>query len=283
MKRALDPSGFSDRDTMQKLLVSLTSVAVAAARVILAHDPRTIETHSKDDASPVTRADVDAEAVIVSALGALVPGVPILSEERPFDMALLSRDWLFAVDPLDGTKEFLAGNGEYAVSIGLLRKGVPVAGVIAAPAKDTVWRGATLCGAEKLSFTARFDAKADAHAINTAVEQPGDLTVLTSRSHLDAPTAQFVASLKGARHLQCGSALKFGCIAEGQASLYPRFGPTCFWDIAAGHAIVHAAGGCMATLHGGPLNYADCGYGIRIPSFVAWGDPSQARDISQAA
>ncbi len=158
----------------------------------------------------------------------------------------------FLVDPLDGTREFIAGRDEYTVNVALVTDGAPMLGVIAAPAQLLIWRGIVGRGAERMAFAA--DGKIlPATAIHTRKRPEREPVVLVSRSHLDARTQAYLDGLSEPRTIACGSSVKFCRVAEGSADLYPRLGPTHDWDIAAGHAIVEAAGGWVRSPDGGPL------------------------------
>lgn len=257
------------------LLDGLTMIASQAAAAILAAQKSGLDRREKADRSPVTAADQAAEQVILEGLARLLPGLTVISEEatghcRPDN---LGRRFLL-VDPLDGTRELLAGRDEYTVNIALVENAVPIAGVISAPAIGAIWRGAIGIGAEHISL-APGAAPADARtrrAIHTRARPNQGVRVTVSRSHLDASTTAYVDRLPGAERVPCGSALKFGMLAEGAADLYPRLAPTSEWDIAAGHAVLLAAGGGVVRPEGGPLLYGLSDF--RVPAFIAFGDPS---------
>lgn len=230
----------------------------------------------KADSSPVTEADERAEAHIVAALQALLPGVPVVAEEGMAAHQVLPRDWasssrLWLVDPLDGTKEFLVRNGEFTVNVALVEQGHPVLGVVLAPAVGdggTLYAGVVGRGAWCSVGNGAWRPIAVRH------EPPEGLTLISSRSHGDPAVLEaFLAShLKGrriARSDTAGSSLKLCLLAAGEADLYPRLGPTMEWDIAAGHAVLAAAGGQVLTLEGEPLRYGKPGFAN--PHFVAVG------------
>jgi len=177
------------------------------------------------------------------------------------------------VDPLDGTREFIAGRDDYAVNIAVVSGGVPLAGIIAAPAAGLVWRGAA-GRAERLRCD-NHGGIIERSPIRTRRWPAQDARAVVSRSHLDAATEDYLKQFDVAR-LACGSALKFCKVAEGEADLYPRFGPTSEWDIAAGHAIIAAAGGVMTAADHTPLRYGRIEQRFRVPGFLAWGDPQRA-------
>jgi 3'(2'), 5'-bisphosphate nucleotidase len=253
------------------LMDELTRIAAHAAATILDF---VIETgvHSKADGSPVTAADEAAEAIICDALKRLAPAVPVISEEhaareKPKPIAGGS---YFLVDPLDGTREFIAGRDEYTINIALITDGTPLLGIICAPALGIFWRGIVGRGADRILAT---DTDVPT-PIHTRPGPQSEAVVMVSRSHLEARTKSFVDGLPGAKLVQSGSSIKFCRLAEGSADLYPRLAPTHDWDIAAGHAILKAASGSVTAPDGTPLVYGS--NDLLIPAFLAWGDPSSA-------
>jgi 3'(2'), 5'-bisphosphate nucleotidase len=264
----LDPADYPEA------INALTAISIAAANAIKrSFTPDSIRI--KADGSPVTSADEAAEAVIRDGLAHLARPLPIVSEECPDSRTLPAQsDCYYLVDPLDGTKEFIAGRNEYTINIALMSEGRPVLGVITAPALGLIWRGILRRGAERLEFTS---GKAlPPHPIHSRSAPVGELIVMVSRSHLDPPTEAYLKHLPHSRLIGCGSSLKFCRLAEGAADHYPRLGPTMDWDIAAGHAILTAAGGLVTELDGSPLKYGTPD--LRIPSFLAWGDPARAQN-----
>ena len=251
---------------------SLTAISISAAEAIRCAQTQD-SVQIKSDGSPVTAADEAAEAVIREGLTRLAPNLPIISEEeaereRP---AVRSGSY-FLVDPLDGTKEFISGRDEYTVNIALVVEGIPTVGVIAAPAQGTIWRGAVGQGADRLKFS---EGKAGLpQMIKTRPKPRDELVVMVSRSHLEARTQAFLDGFPRTRPIGCGSSVKFCRLAEGTADLYPRLAPTHDWDIAAGHAILTAAGGSVVAPDGSSLIYGSAD--LIIPAFVAWGDPTAA-------
>jgi 3'(2'), 5'-bisphosphate nucleotidase len=251
-----------------ELMDLLAAVAANAAAVI--RQSRREALRHKADGSPVTAADEAAEAVICKSLHSIAPDVPVISEERaargecraPAD----ADDSYFLVDPLDGTREFVAGRDEFTVNIALMRAGVPVLGVIAAPALELVWRGLVGHGADRMATVGRTSPT----QIQTR-PRPLKPVVMVSRSHLDPNTSAYLQVLPQAATETCGSSLKFCRVAEGTADLYPRLSPTHDWDVAAGHAIVRAAGGTVTAPDGSPVAYGTPD--LLIPHFVAAGDP----------
>lgn len=234
------------------------------------HDGFTIRT--KMDESPVTDADEAADAIILPALAKLLPGVPIVSEEAGLRGTSVdfARDRFWAVDPLDGTKEFIRRSDEFTVNIALIENGRPVLGVVHAPALDV-----TYCGAGP--GTARMQRLAQVARPIVARPAPSDgLIVLASRSHdSSAELADFLARFPVKERRRVGSSLKFCCIAAADADLYARLGPTCEWDTAAGQAVLEAAGGTVTLTDGSPFTYGKPSF--LNPSFVARGLAPVAR------
>ena len=257
-----------DAATCEELLAGITAIGAQAALAIRAAS-RGGDVRYKADGSPVTSADMQAEAAIRAGLTTLAPSVPIVSEEEDRHRHVAAGDNYFLVDPLDGTREFIAGRDEYAVAIALMSDGGPIAGVIVAPALGTIWRGAVGGGAARLTFSADGTPSAP-EPIHTRRRPQHETVAMVSRSHLDQDTRAYLRSLPAARAIACGSALKFCRIAEGTADIYPRLAPTHDWDVAAGHAIVLAAGGQMLAPDGAPLRYGTTD--LLISGFVASGD-----------
>lgn len=219
---------------------------------------------AKADASPVTMADELAEALIIAGLREIAPEVPVVAEEAAAagDVPEIGRRfWL--VDPLDGTREFVRRNGEFTVNIALIDDGLPVLGIVLAPALGDLYWGVVGAGA------GRHDRHGE-HAIACRRPPPEGLTVLASRSHGDeAALAAYLAGRHVGSVRHAGSSLKLCLLAAGEADLYPRFGRTMEWDIAAGHAVLAAAGGQVTDLSGAPLRYGKPGF--ENPDFVARG------------
>lgn len=264
-------------DPRQLLLQRVALLARSAGEVVMdIYSRGGGVVRAKADASPVTEADERAEALIVPGLQALLPGVPVVAEEAmaagrllPRDLVAASRLWL--VDPLDGTREFLARNGEFTVNIALVEHGFPALGVVLVPAAGpggTLYLGATGLGAWRVT------GAEPPQPIAARREPVEGLTLVSSRSHGDENALEsFLARYLRGRRIACrrqlGSSLKLCLVACGEADLYPRLGRTMEWDIAAGHAVLAAAGGQVHTLQGEPLRYAKPGF--ENPSFVAMG------------
>lgn len=226
----------------------------------------------KEDGSPVTQADRETEAFIEAGLADLAPGVPMIGEEATAqghvpDLSGASCFWL--VDPLDGTKEFIAGRDEFTVNIALLRFvdgiGIPVLGVVYAPARGELFAG---CG--EGTAIRWLEENEKEKPIRTRRAPAEGLTVAASRSHGNAARLEtFLSDYKVARLLRSGSSLKICAVAAGKADLYPRLGPTSEWDTAAGDAVLRAAGGKITDLDGVPLAYGRADRKFLNPPFLA--------------
>lgn len=259
-------------------LTALVSQAAAAIQRIGSEAARRM----KADGTPVCDADEAAEAVLLEGLARLMPGVPVVSEEA-CARGVRPRPGIrfFLVDPLDGTREFLAGRDEYTVNLALVAQGIPEIGIIAAPAHGRIWRGAMGRGGERLELAPGTPPSAARNLTRLHPRRCPTRGVIAavSRSHLDPRTAAFVAGLPNAQQMVCGSSLKFCRLAEGSADVYPRLAPTSEWDIAAGHALLTASGGAVAAPDGTPLTYGRFEQAFRVPSFVAWADPTAAMTV----
>ncbi|MCS6920877.1 MAG: 3'(2'),5'-bisphosphate nucleotidase CysQ [Elioraea sp.] len=239
-------------------------LAREAAAVILAARRAGVTVAAKGDLTPVTEADHAAERLIVSALRAEDPFMPVIAEEEVAagKAGPLGDAW-WLIDPLDGTREFVQGRDEFAVCLGFVRQGRPVLGAVALPASGELFWGRVGHGAWKEDATGR-------RPISARKPPPEGLTVFASRHHAEDPRiARFVAGLPLARLVNAGSALKFCRVAEGSADLYPRFGRTMEWDTAGPQAVVEAAGGSVVTADGAPLAYGKPGF--VNPDFVCRG------------
>lgn len=258
-------------------LDALTEIVARAAAATLATPFSSVARRIKTDLTPVTAADELSESVILEGLAQLLPGVPVVAEEsvgrtRPERL----EPSFIVVDPLDGTREFLAGRDEFTVNLGIVTHGVPIAGIIAAPARGLLWRGVVGGAAERLHLRlGAGQAKAYGRSFVHTRPAPQRLTVATSRSHLDEQTEDFLARLPLAKRYLCGSSVKFCYIAQGEADVYPRLSPTHEWDIAAGCAILAAAGGAVVSPQGSALRFGHQAEKFLVPGFIAWGDPAK--------
>ncbi len=251
--------------TRDELLETARRAAIAAGEAIMAVYAEDFAVRQKLDKTPVTEADLAAERIIVEMLKDAFPEIPIVSEEL-VDLEGLppsaARFWV--VDPLDGTREFVAKNDEFAVSIGLVEDGRPVLGVLHGPAVGLTYAA---CG----PGTATRQRQGGAiEPITARAASPGGFVVVHSRSHENSRrVGEFLDNHPVLERRKCGSALKFGLLAAGEADLYPRFGTTMEWDTAAGQAILEAAGGRVETFSGTPLTYGKPG--LKNDGFIAWG------------
>lgn len=244
-------------------LIALAEAAGAAILALYAAGPGRIA--AKGDGSPVTAADAAAEAVILAGLARLAPAERVVAEERfAADGVAATDDTFWLVDPLDGTREYIARNGEFTVNIARVQGGAPVLGVVHAPALGLTWWGAAGEGA--------WMKDGGAPRVIRARTAPAEgLVVAASRSHGDGGRLDaFLARWPVRERLGLGSSLKFCRIAEGAVDLYPRFGPTMEWDTAAADAVLRAAGGVVVDAESGaPLVYGKPGH--RNGAFVAYG------------
>ena len=254
-------------DNPEAVLAALDRLAKRAGEAALHYyRPEGQPAERKADGSPVTEADRAAEAIIIAGLADLAPDIPVVAEEamaagREPDIGG-GRFWL--VDPLDGTREFVSGNGEFTVNIALIEDGDPTLGVVHTPALGQSFRGAVGIGAW------RETTEEPLRPIAARLPPPAGLWVVSSRSHGDAEAlSRYLADLKIAGERRVGSSLKLCVLAAGEADLYARFGRTMEWDIAAGHAVLLAAGGAVRALDGSPLCYGKTGFAN--PHFVALG------------
>jgi len=256
-----------------QLLNDLTAIVARACAKIRGVSPSTVAQRIKADRSPVTAADEASEAALLQGVARLLPAIPVVSEESAVNQTGFDESFL-VIDPLDGTREFLAGRDEFTVNLAIITRGVPIAGIIAAPNRGQVWRGVAGVKAERLRL---LDDGADQpQNIHTRGWPRQGAIAAVSRSHFDAATDAFLVSLGSPTRNASGSAIKFCQVADGTADIYPRLATTCEWDVAAGHALVVAAGGIVKSPQGLPLAYGRAAENFRVPAFVAWGDPNKA-------
>lgn len=255
------------------LLRGLLNLAVEAGRAIMAvYAQGTAEPRWKADSTPVTEADMAAEKVILAGLHELAPQLPVLSEESAAGPSHHLGPRFLLVDPLDGTREFLARNGEFTVNIALIDNALPVCGVVFAPAVPRLFWGEFGLGA----FEAGIDrqgalAQPALRQLKARPLPAGRLRAIASRSHRDPLTDAWLKAHDVAEIVCAGSSLKFCLIAAGEADVYPRFGRTMEWDTAAGHAILRAAGGKVLSADSQPLTYGKAAMAYANPAFIASG------------
>jgi 3'(2'), 5'-bisphosphate nucleotidase len=250
---------------MEPLLEVALRAALAGGEAVMRVYADPFEVTHKDDKTPVTEADLASERVIVEILTQAFPDIPIVSEETVPEAGFTSpaaRFW--CVDPLDGTREFVAKNGEFAVLVGLIEHGRPVLGVVHGPAV-----GVTYTGYGPGTAMRRLNGGAFA-SIRARAPAADGVVVVHSRSHENSRRlAEYFEGRSVLERKQCGSALKFGVLAAAEADFYPRFGTTMEWDTAAGQAVLEAAGGHVFGLDGAPLSYGKAG--LKNDGFLAWG------------
>jgi 3'(2'), 5'-bisphosphate nucleotidase len=247
---------------------ALVNLALLAGREILAIYATDFGSRTKSDLSPVTEADEAAEHIILEGLAKLDVNTPVISEEAASAGRVPQvANRFYLVDPLDGTKEFVSRNGEFTVNIALIENGLPVVGVVYAPAIKRIFWGDAANGAAEGRLAANESITWKKLAVRPC---PSDgAIVVASRSHRDQATDDFLKTVKVAKLVSAGSSLKFCLIAAGEADLYPRFGRTMEWDTAAGHAVLLAAGGKVLNVAGQPLCYGKCERGFDNPGFIA--------------
>jgi len=270
MNKPSSPSRPIDGKAAAALIEPLTELLARAGTAILAVDRAAMRVDGKIDGSPVTQADLAADRIIADGLAQLAPAIEALSEERIRSTEPPHGDSFFLIDPLDGTREFVAGRSEFTVNLALVVDGVALLGIIGAPALGMFWRGIVGHGAERLAAGSK-----RAEPIRTRPFPPKGQPWIAavSRSHGDRRTDAFIAARQGAVREVLGSSLKFAKVAEGAIDMYPRLAPTHEWDIAAGCAIVAAAGGKVTDAAGNDLQFGRRAKDFVVPAFIAWGEP----------
>jgi 3'(2'), 5'-bisphosphate nucleotidase len=256
------------------IIDEMTALVSRAAAAVMEIRASTLSVRQKSDLSPVTDADHASEDIISDGLRHLLPGLQIVSEEAGALPSSVDTEFAL-IDPLDGTREFIAGRDDFTVNLAVIAGGRPLVGVVAAPALEMIWRTTAAGGAERLHLQPGGPPREarETIVIHSATPEPHRLRALVSRSHLDERTRAWLARYNAATLTECGSSLKFCRLAEGAADVYPRLAPTMEWDIAAGDAVLTAAGGAVLTPDGARLIYGQTGRGFRIPEFIAWGRP----------
>ncbi|WP_108662324.1 3'(2'),5'-bisphosphate nucleotidase CysQ [Acuticoccus kandeliae] len=233
-------------------LDDLVSIAIEAGAAILPfYDPAGTTARAKEDGSPVTAADEAAEAIILKRLAQKGITAVIAEESVAAGRIPDVAEEFYLVDPLDGTKEFVTGSGEFTVNIARISNGRPVAGVVLAPALGLLYAGDET-GAWKATLV---DGAVTGKTAIAVATPSGPLRVVASKSHLTDETKAFIDRFDVESFVSSGSSLKFCRLAEGEADLYPRLGRTMEWDTAAGHAVLSAAGGSVSNMDGTPFLY----------------------------
>jgi 3'(2'), 5'-bisphosphate nucleotidase len=263
-----------DAASRSRILDVFTQAVSRAGAIVLAHRARGCAVEAKADQTPVTVADRESEAEILADLRRVLGDIPVVAEEQAargladFDP---SRPFI-VVDPIDGTKEFIEGRTEFTVNLALIENRRPVFGVIYAPALETLYAG----GAGE-AFSGWLDpgqplaSLRGKRVLRCRPPEDSRIVAVASRKHLDSETRAYLDKLPGGECIYRGSSIKFCIIADAQADLYPRFGPTSEWDTAAGQAILEAAGGTLTDLDGKPLVYGKAELGFLNPGFIARG------------
>ena len=254
-----------------KLLLDICNVAIEAGNEILNFYNNDIEVTHKEDLSPLTKADLASNKIILESLIKLNSKIPILSEESLVDWSV-RKNWkkYWLVDPLDGTKEFIKKNGEFTVNIALIEDNNPILGVVYVPAKSLLYLAEKNKGSFKTNTKDKLENFEGIQKILVS-SQTNRPRVIGSRSHSNATFDNWVKEkFPNADIVQAGSSLKFCLIAEGEADIYPRFGPTSEWDIAAGNMIVNEAGGKIRTFQNDSIKY-NTKENIINPEFYAIG------------
>ncbi len=252
-----------------QLVPVMRRLAIEAGEKILEiYNSEDFEVKTKSDESPVTEADEAADALISAGLRAAFPDVVLITEEQAESHDLKS-DTFLIVDPLDGTKEFVKRRGDFTVNIAYVEKGVPLRGVVYAPAKDRLF----ITDAEGQSYEefGPFDLEKPGEMKKISVSTPDNeaLMIVASKSHRDQATEDYLAKYKAKDSKSAGSSLKFCLVATGEADLYPRVGRTMEWDTAAGHAVLLGAGGDVVRFDDHmPLTYGKEDYAN--PFFIAY-------------
>jgi 3'(2'),5'-bisphosphate nucleotidase len=276
--RGPDPFAL-DKSNRDEIALFLAKAALAAGPAVMEEYDHGCAVVSKADGSPVTSADHRAEAIICECLKSIAPRLPVCAEESVAAGAQAQvAERFLLVDPLDGTREFLAGNGEFTINVALVERGAPIAGAIYAPAIGRLWVGG------ETAFTCEAPPGADLPGEESrrriwTRSAPTTLVAFASRSHLDAESDAFLKRLPIAETRFAGSSLKFCLIAEGLGDVYPRFAPTMEWDTAAGDAVLRAAGGAVLDPSGLPLSYGRVDKELRNGPFIAWGDITAAKRL----
>ncbi len=234
------------------MLAVFEALAVEAGAAIMAIRAKGINARFKHDQSPVTEADEQAEKIILDGLTRHFPDIQVVAEESACagHVPQVLSNLFFLVDPLDGTKEFVAGREDFTVNIALIENGIPVAGIVYAPARSVLY-----VGAGNTAYRAGVDGHVEHRIPLEPQKQDTPQRVVASRSHMTAETEDWLVCRPNCQTVNIGSSLKFCLLAEGSADIYPRFSRTMEWDTAAGDAVLRAAGGITETLDGKPLTY----------------------------
>ena len=260
----------------EKNILELLNIAIDAGKEILNIYNDEIIVNSKEDKSPITQADINSNDLIVNRLKKLESNIPILTEESVVEWKN-RKDWIkyWLIDPLDGTKEFINRNGEFTVNISLIENNYPIFGIIYSPVKSLLYYALKNNGCYKLKTNSNLTTLKNFNKINIHKEKNITTKVIGSRSHSSKEFLNWVKKkFTNFELITIGSSLKFCILAEGKADIYPRFGPTSEWDIAAGHIILEEAGGKLKTIDNKDILY-NTKDDILNPHFIAYGNLSK--------
>ena len=254
-----------------KELLKISNIAVEAGKIILDFYNKNVDITFKTDESPLTQADLASNKFITDSIKKMSPNIPILSEEEFVEWDIRKawkKYWL--IDPLDGTKEFIKKNGEFTVNIALIENNRPIIGVIYAPVSNELYFSKKNFGSYKILTNKKLNTLDNAKKISIKTEKTNQVKIIGSRSHSNPLLQKWVSkNFNQFEILQKGSSLKFCLIAEGSADIYPRFGPTSEWDIAAGHIILEEAGGRLKSIDNEEILYNEK-EDILNPNFFAY-------------
>tara|TARA_Y100000768_G_C23921527_1_gene655179 strand:+ start:328 stop:1125 length:798 start_codon:yes stop_codon:yes gene_type:complete len=252
-------------------LLEIVNISVDAGEVILNYYNENVDVIYKDDKSPLTKADLASHKIITDSIKKITPDIPILSEEEFIDWKIRKKwkkYWL--IDPLDGTKEFIKKNDEFTVNIALIENNRPILGVIYTPALNELFYSIKNFGSYKILTKKKLNTLKEAKRISINKKKSNKIKIVGSRSHSNPILDKWVnKNFNEFDILQKGSSLKFCLIAEGSADIYPRFGPTSEWDIAAGHIILEEAGGKLKSIDNKEILYNEK-ENILNPEFFAY-------------
>ena len=252
-------------------LLEIVNISVDAGEVILNYYNENVDVIYKDDESPLTKADLASHKIITDSIKKITPDIPILSEEEFVDWKIRKKwkkYWL--IDPLDGTKEFIKKNDEFTVNIALIENNRPILGVIYIPALNELFYSIKNFGSYKILTKKKLNTLKEAKRISINKKKSNKIKIVGSRSHSNPILDKWVnKNFNEFDILQKGSSLKFCLIAEGSADIYPRFGPTSEWDIAAGHIILEEAGGKLKSIDNKEILYNEK-ENILNPEFFAY-------------
>lgn len=248
---------------VEKYLDEVIRISRLSAEGVLQiyNNSRNINIETKEDGSPITVADNLSHTILTSNLSKSFPEIPIVSEEGKSETLTTKSNLYWLIDPLDGTKEFINGNGEFTINVALIFNGYPLLGVVTVPVSDTIYIGGKEIGAKKI-----LNNNIETIQIKK-IKKNDPLKLIASRSHQNDATREFISILNIKEVITFGSSLKFCKIADGEVDIYPRLAPTSEWDTAAAQAVLEGAGGIVVDLNGKRLRYGK--EEILNPSFIA--------------